>query len=114
MSTIPEQLSTNFSNSSGKPDSNLSNDSNNLGGIPANEYATKEWVKEYHDGKEENLKRYIDDFYNIEKNTIEMVKIWQFYLTYSISLDIESISSKEIEAFFGDNIYNYFENTRRR
>ena len=42
MSTIPEQLSTNFSNSSGKPDSNLSNDSNNLGGIPANEYATKE------------------------------------------------------------------------
>mgnify|MGYP002796657679 FL=1 len=60
MSTIPEQLSTNFSNSSGKPDSNLSNDSNNLGGIPANEYATKEWVKEYHDGKEENLKRYID------------------------------------------------------
>lgn len=61
-----------------------------------------------------DLKRYLDDFSNIEKNTIEMVKIWQFYLTYSISLDIESISSKEIEAFFGDNIYNYFENTRRR
>ena len=60
MSTIPEQLSTNFSNSSGKPDSNLSNDSNNLGGIPANNYATKEWVKDYHDTKEEKLKEYID------------------------------------------------------
>lgn len=60
MSTIPEQLSTNFSNSSGKPDSNLSNDSNNLGGIPANDYATKEWVKDYHDGKEEKLREYID------------------------------------------------------
>ena len=60
MSTIPEQLSTNFSNSSGKPDANLSNDSNNLGGIPANDYATKEWVKDYHDGKEEKLREYID------------------------------------------------------
>lgn len=61
-----------------------------------------------------DLKRYLKDFSNIEENTIEMVKIWQFYLTYSISLDIESISSEELENFFGDNIYNYFEKTRRK
>ena len=39
-----------------------------------------------------------------------MVSIWEFYLTYSIALGIKSISSQEIEAFFGDNIYNKFEN----
>ena len=57
-----------------------------------------------------DLKKYLEEFSNMEKNTTEMVKIWQFYLTYSIALGMESISSEEIEAFFGDNIYNYFEN----
>ncbi len=60
-----------------------------------------------------DLKRYLEDFSNMEQNTIEMVKIWQFYLTYSIALGIESISSEEIEAFFGNNIYNYFEDSKQ-
>ena len=60
MATIPEQISNVFSNSQGKPDANLSNDSNNLGGIPANDYATKEYVQNYHDTKESNQKEYID------------------------------------------------------
>lgn len=61
MSTIPEQISKNISSSSGRPDANLANDSNNLGGIPAEDYATKEYVKQYHDEKESNLKKYIDE-----------------------------------------------------
>ena len=60
-----------------------------------------------------DLKRYLEDFSNMEQNTIEMVKIWQFYLTYSIALGIESISSEEIETFFGNNIYNYFEDSKQ-
>ena len=35
-----EQISNQNVNSTGKPDSNLANDSNHLGGIPAEEYAT--------------------------------------------------------------------------
>lgn len=61
MATIPEQLSNKFSNSQGKPDSNLAQDSNNLGGLPAEDFATKEYVKQYHDQKEEKQKEYIDE-----------------------------------------------------
>lgn len=57
-----------------------------------------------------DLKRYLEDYSNIGQNTTEIVSIWEFYLTYSIALGIKSISSQEIEAFFGDNIYNKFEN----
>lgn len=55
-----------------------------------------------------DLKRYLEDFSNMKQYTTEMVSVWEFYLTYSIALGIKSISSKEIESFFGDNIYNYF------
>lgn len=60
MATIPEQLSNILANSQGKPDSNLAQDSNNLGGVPAEEYATKEYVREYHNDKESSQKEYID------------------------------------------------------
>lgn len=60
MAKIPEQLSNIFANSNGKPDSNLANDSNNLGGIPASDYATKKYVQEYHNNKEASQKEYID------------------------------------------------------
>lgn len=55
-----EEISKANARSNGKTDANLANDSNHLGGIPAEEYATKRWVKEYHDGKESKLKEYID------------------------------------------------------
>lgn len=55
-----EEISKSRANSNGKTDANLANDSNHLGGIPAEDYATKEWVKEYHESKESNLKEYID------------------------------------------------------
>ena len=61
MARIFEQISEASANSAGKPDSNLANDSNNLGGIPAEQYATQEYVRKYHDNKEEALKKYIDE-----------------------------------------------------
>ncbi len=55
-----EEISKSNANSGGKTDANLANDSNHLGGIPAEDYATKEWVRNYHDGKESALKKYVD------------------------------------------------------
>ena len=60
MSRVSEQWSKSKATSQGRTDANLSNDSNNLGGIPAEDYATKKYVQDYHNGKEENLKQYID------------------------------------------------------
>ena len=48
MSKSYEEISKANANSAGKTDANLANDSNHLGGIPAEEYATEEWVKQYH------------------------------------------------------------------
>lgn len=61
MATIPEQLSNILANSQGKPDANLAQDANNLGGLPAEDFATKEYVKKYHDEKEAKQKEYIDN-----------------------------------------------------
>lgn len=60
MSRPSEEISRYNANSSGKPDSNLANDSLHLGGIPADEYATKKDVQDYHNFKERLLKEYID------------------------------------------------------
>ena len=57
-----------------------------------------------------DFKKHLVDFSNIEDKTTEMVRIWNFYLTYSVVLDIDSISSKEIKNIFKDDIYNSFEN----
>ena len=60
MDRVSEQISKANATSQGKPDANLANDSNNLGGIPAEDYATKKWVRDYHDGKESDLRDYVD------------------------------------------------------
>ena len=60
MAKVSEQISKANSTSQGKTDSNLANDSNHLGGIPADQYATQEYVRNYHDTKELNQKNYID------------------------------------------------------
>ena len=59
MSNSFEEISKYTAQSGGRPDSNLSNDSNHLGGIAAEEYATKLWVKQYHERAEFALKKYI-------------------------------------------------------
>lgn len=56
-----EEISNSIANQNGKTDANLANDALHLGGIPAEEYATKEWVKEYHGGKESSLLNYINE-----------------------------------------------------
>ena len=59
MARVSEEISKANSTSQGKTDANLANDSNHLGGIPADEYATKAYVQEYHNTKESALKEYI-------------------------------------------------------
>lgn len=68
MPTPYEEMSETSINSAGKTDSNLANDSNKLGGINAEDYATKEYVRKYHDNKENNLKKYIDEQDNAKLN----------------------------------------------
>lgn len=60
MDRVSEQISKANASSQGRTDANLANDSNHLGGIAAEDYATKKYVQDYHDGKESDLKGYID------------------------------------------------------
>ena len=58
MAKPSEEISKYNSSSSGKTDANLANDTLHLGGIPADEWATKRFVQQYHDNKEEILREY--------------------------------------------------------
>lgn len=55
-----QEISKYTANSGGKTDANLANDSNHLGGIAAEEYATKSWVQQYHERLELALRNYIN------------------------------------------------------
>ena len=55
-----EEISKSRASSSGKPDANLANDSLHLGGIPAEDYATKKYVQENVINSEKDQKEYID------------------------------------------------------
>ena len=52
-----------------------------------------------------NLKRFLIDFGDMKEKTVEMVVIWNFYLSYSIALEVNKTASKEIIDFFGEDIY---------
>ena len=52
-----------------------------------------------------NLKKYLEDFSKIENKTAQMVELWNYYLTYSIALEIDSIASEELRNFFGTGIF---------
>lgn len=60
MTTPSEEISQNNTISSGKTDSNLANDTKHVGGIPAEDMATKQYVSEFHTAKENLLKEYIN------------------------------------------------------
>lgn len=51
------------------------------------------------------LKKYLNDFTNIKDKNAQMVEIWDYYLVYSIALNITSIASHEISDFFGKEIF---------
>lgn len=53
-----------------------------------------------------DLKSFLIDFSNIKDQTSEMIVIWEYYLTYSIVLNIDSHASYEMQNFFGKEIYN--------
>ena len=55
-----------------------------------------------------DLKKYLLDFSNIQDKSIEMIKVWNFYLTYSLVLDINTKANQEIEEFIGEEIYRDF------
>lgn len=58
MPTPSEEISQ--YNQNGKTDSNLANDALHLGGVPADDFATKKYVQDYHGAKEETLKEYLE------------------------------------------------------
>lgn len=60
MARISEQISKAYANSQGKTDANLANDSLHLGGIAADEYATKKYVDDHMTNSEQKQKEYID------------------------------------------------------
>lgn len=60
MTTSNEEISRHYSNSGGKPDANLALDSENLGGIPAEDYATKAYSQTIVANLNNILKTYID------------------------------------------------------
>lgn len=60
MAKVSEQISKANSTSQGRTDANLANDALHLGGITADEYATKAYVQDYHNKKEATQKEYID------------------------------------------------------
>lgn len=51
------------------------------------------------------LKKYLIDFSNIKDKNVEEVEIWNYYLTYSICLNINSVAAKQIISFFDNSIY---------
>ena len=53
------------------------------------------------------LKKYLEEFTLIQDKSSEQIVLWNYYLSYSIALGIESIAFKEINEFFGNEIY-YF------
>ncbi len=52
-----------------------------------------------------SLKKFLVDFGDMQNKTAEMVAIWDFYLTYSIALNVSQKASDEINRFFNDNIF---------
>ena len=98
MPTSSEEISKYNANSQGKPDSNLANDALNLGGIPAEDYATKDYVHKYHDNKEEELKEYIDkqDQANLDKakSYADNLVTNQDFSDFAKTTDVQALDTK--------------------
>lgn len=60
MANSSEEISKNTT-IGGRTDCNLANDALHLGGIPAEDFATQEYVQNYHAAKEALQKQYIDE-----------------------------------------------------
>ena len=98
MSTSYEKISKNNTSLQGKTDSNLSNDSNHLGGVSAEDYATKKYVQDYHNSKEQKQKEYIDDqdkkiLENAKEHANSLVRN-QDFSGFAKNADIKALDTK--------------------
>ncbi len=98
MATSSEEISRANATSGGKTDSNLANDSLNLGGIPAEEYATHDYVQKYHDNKEKELKKNIEEQ---ERNNLNEAKAYtdsvvqnQDFSKFAKTTDVKALDDK--------------------
>ena len=98
MSKPSEEISQYYANSGAKTDSNLANDSLHLGGIEAEEYATKKYVEEYHGQKEEILKEQIS---NQDKSVLDESKAYtdqavagQDFSSFAKLTDVQAVDEK--------------------
>ncbi|MBR0428238.1 MAG: hypothetical protein IJK18_08595 [Clostridia bacterium] len=105
MSRPSEYWSEEHAHSSGKPDANLATDALQLGGIDAEDYATKKYVQDYHNNKEKLLKEYIDsqDLAKLQeaKDYVDTMIRNQDFSTFAKLTDLQSLSatlSARIEA----------------
>lgn len=105
MSRPSEYWSEEYAHSNGKPDANLANNALQLGGIDAEDYATKKYVQDYHNNKEKLLKEYIDsqDLAKLQeaKDYVDTMIRNQDFSSFAKLTDLQSLSatlSARIEA----------------
>ena len=48
------------------------------------------------------LKNYVLDFSNINNRNIDEIKIWDYYIIYTIILDLKGNLDKEVSEFYKD------------
>ena len=96
-----EQISDSNARSAGKTDANLANDSNHLGGIPAERYATKSWVQQYHDNKEKILRQLMQqsdaDTLNAAKEYANSLVRGQDFSGFAKVSDVQALDKKLTE-----------------
>lgn len=93
-----EEISKSRASSSGKPDANLANDSFHLGGIPAEDYATKEYVQNNLDNNSKSQKEYID---TQDEKTLQQAKEYantlvrgQDFSSFAKLTDVQALDQK--------------------
>lgn len=98
MSKPSEEISKYYANSGGKPDSNLANDALHLGGIEAEDYATKKYVQDYHNNKEALLTEYINRQDNSKlqeaKAYTDQVVSGQDFSNFAKLTDVQALDNK--------------------
>lgn len=101
MAKSSEEISKYNANSSGKTDANIANDALHLGGISAEEYATKKYVQDYHGAKEALQKEYIDeqDTKNLQeaKAYADQIVNNQDFSSFAKTTDVQALDTKLTE-----------------
>lgn len=98
MANIYEEISKSHAQGGGKTDANIANDANHLGGVPAEQYATKKYVQDYHNNKEAAQKEYIDEQ---DTKTLQEAKEYinaqlrnQDFSTFAKLTDVQAVDEK--------------------